>query len=61
MPCITAFSLPRAIAIDTRLFELLANPDGNSVPFHCEWNGSAKEKHSTAQSAWAPFPKFMTK
>jgi N-acetylglucosamine-6-sulfatase len=58
------FALPehhaRAMAMDKRLFELLAETGGDSIPLHRGWNGSAKEERNATQSAWAPFPKAMT-
>jgi len=50
----------RALQMDQRLFELLAETEGHSIPLHRGWNGSAKEERSSAQSGWAPFPKSMT-
>jgi N-acetylglucosamine-6-sulfatase len=49
----------RMLAMDKRLFEHLAETDGESLPLHRGWNGSAKEERSPAGSEWAPFPKSM--
>lgn len=51
----------RALAMDKRLFELLAETGGESIPLQRGWNGSAKEERSAAQSEWSPFPQSMTK
>jgi len=50
----------RAMQLDKRLFELLAETGGDSIPLHRGWNGSAKEQRSASQSPWAEFPKSMT-
>ena len=50
----------RALAMDKRLFELLAETGGDGIPLHRGWNGSAREERSPAASPWAPFPKSMT-
>lgn len=49
----------RALAMDKRLFELLAETGGNSIPLHRGWSGSAKEERSPQGSPWAPFPESM--
>lgn len=51
----------RALAMDKRLFELLAETDGESIPLLRGWNGSAREERNPARSPWAPFPQSMTK
>ncbi|QDU92421.1 sulfatase family protein [Lignipirellula cremea] len=50
----------RAIAMDKRLFELLAETGGESIPLQRGWNGSAKEFRDPEASGWAPFPPSMT-
>jgi N-acetylglucosamine-6-sulfatase len=50
----------RLLTMDKRLFELLAETGGDSLPLHRGWNGSAKEERSARQSLWAPFPQSMT-
>lgn len=50
----------RAIAMDKRLFELLAETGGQSIPLLRGWEGSAKEERSPHASGWAPFPLSMT-
>ena len=58
------FTLPeyraRALKMDKRLFELLVETGGDSIPLHRGWTGSAKEERNPAQSGWAPFPQSMT-
>mgnify|MGYP001285226301 CR=1 FL=1 len=49
----------RAMAMDKRLFELLAETGGGSIPLLRGWNGSAKEERSPYASEWAPFPQSM--
>lgn len=49
----------RAMAMDKRLFELLAETGGDSIPLHRGWNGSAREERSPEASEWAPFPRQM--
>jgi hypothetical protein len=49
-------SRARALAMDKRLFELLAETGGDSLPLHRGWTGNAKEERSPAKSNWAPFP-----
>jgi N-acetylglucosamine-6-sulfatase len=49
----------RALAMDKRLFELLAETGGDSIPLHRGWSGSAKEERSPKGSPWAPFPESM--
>ncbi|MCR9294111.1 MAG: sulfatase [bacterium] len=49
----------RALQMDKRLFELLAETGGDSIPLHRGWSGNAKEERSSKQSAWADFPKSM--
>jgi len=39
----------RLLAMDKRLFELLAETGGGSLPLHRGWNGSAKEERNAAQ------------
>lgn len=50
----------RATEMDKRLFELLAETGGDSLPLHRGWKGSAKEERSPAGSKWAPFPRSMS-
>jgi len=50
----------RALAMDKRLFELLAETGGESIPLMRGWKGSAKELRNPEASPWAPFPKSMT-
>ena len=50
----------RALAMDRRLFKLLAATDGETMPLRRGWNGSAKEERSPDQSPWAPFPNSIT-
>ncbi|MEZ6067137.1 MAG: DUF4976 domain-containing protein [Planctomycetaceae bacterium] len=50
----------RAMQMDKRLFELLSETGGDSIPLHRGWNGSAKEERNARQSPWAEFPKSMT-
>ena len=50
----------RAMQMDRRLFELLAETGGDSIPLHRGWNGAAKEERNATQSEWASFPKSMT-
>lgn len=50
----------RANAMDKRLFELLAETGGRSIPLLRGWEGSAKEERSPRASGWAPFPSSMT-
>jgi hypothetical protein len=45
--------------MDKRLFELLAETGGDSIPLNRGWNGSAKEERSPTGSAWAPFPQSL--
>lgn len=49
----------RALRMDKRLFELLEQTDGQSIPLLRGWNGSAKELRDPDQSDWAPFPDSM--
>ena len=49
----------RAMQMDKRLFELLAETGGDSIPLHRGWNGSAKEERNPGVSEWAPFPESM--
>ncbi|TVP96785.1 MAG: DUF4976 domain-containing protein [Planctomycetaceae bacterium] len=49
-----------ALAMDKRLFELLAESGGDCIPLMRGWNGSAKELRHPEASEWAPFPKSMT-
>jgi N-acetylglucosamine-6-sulfatase len=49
----------RALAMDKRLFELLAETGGDSIPLHRGWNGDAKEERSPTGSPWAPFPESL--
>lgn len=50
----------RAMVMDKRLFELLAETGGTSIPLLRGWEGSAKEERSPHVSGWAPFPRSMT-
>ena len=50
----------RAMQMDKRLFKLLSETGGDSIPLHRGWNGSAKEERNAHQSPWAEFPKSMT-
>ena len=49
----------RALAMDKRLFELLAETSGGSIPLLRGWAGSAKEERSPSASEWAPFPQSL--
>jgi N-acetylglucosamine-6-sulfatase len=49
----------RMLAMDNRLFELLAETGGDILPLHRGWNGTAREERSNAGSDWAPFPQTM--
>jgi N-acetylglucosamine-6-sulfatase len=49
----------RALAMDKRLFELLAETGGESIPLQRGWNGTAREARSPAASGWAPFPQSL--
>ena len=49
----------RAMEMDKRLFKLLAETGGDSLPLHRGWKGSAKEERSPEGSPWAPFPEAM--
>lgn len=50
----------RMLAMDKRLFELLAETGGDCLPLHRGWNGTAREERSPKGSDWAPFPQSMT-
>lgn len=50
----------RWLAMDKRLFELLAETGGDSLPLQRGWAGNAKEERSPAASSWAPFPQSLT-
>ncbi len=49
----------RTLAMDKRLFELLAATGGDSIPLHRGWSGSAKEERSPNGSSWTPFPESL--
>lgn len=49
----------RALAMDERLFELLAETDGQNIPLFRGWGGSGKEYRSPEASEWAPFPEAL--
>lgn len=49
----------RAMAMDKRLFELLGQTGGGSLPLLRGWTGGAKEERSSTASEWAPFPQSM--
>jgi N-acetylglucosamine-6-sulfatase len=51
----------RAMAMDKRLFELLTETGGGSIPLQRGWTGSAQELRSQRGSEWAPFPRSMSK
>jgi N-acetylglucosamine-6-sulfatase len=50
---------PRALEMDKRLFELLEQTGGDSLPMHRGWTGNAKEERSPEKSSWAPFPQSL--
>jgi len=50
----------RALEMDRRLFERLAETGGGQMPLKRGWKGRAKELRSSEESAWAPFPQSMT-
>ena len=50
----------RALDMDKRLFELLAETGGDSIPLMRGWKGRAKELRHPSGSEWSPFPKSMT-
>ena len=50
----------RVMQMDKRLFELLSETGGDSIPLHRGWNGTAKEERNSRQSPWAAFPQSMT-
>jgi N-acetylglucosamine-6-sulfatase len=50
----------RMLAMDQRLFELLAETGGDCLPLRRGWNGTAREERSPKGSDWAPFPQSMT-
>jgi N-acetylglucosamine-6-sulfatase len=50
----------RVREMDARLFELLAETGGDSLPLRRGWNGGAKEERSPSGSPWAGFPRSMT-
>ncbi len=48
-----------AIDMDKRLFELLHETGGDSIPLHRGWHGRAKELRHPDRSPWALFPKSL--
>lgn len=49
----------RALSMDKRLFELLEETGGSSIPLARGWNGSARELRSPQGSQWSEFPSAM--
>jgi len=50
----------RALDMDKRLFELLAETGGDSIPLMRGWKGRAKELRQPDVSQWVSFPASMT-
>lgn len=49
----------QAMAMDQRLFEMLGETGGHSIPLMRGWKGSAKELRDPDESEWAPFPEVL--